>query len=274
MAYKLADNSLSTDYEVGDEFIFSPTIGPYVGVFVWLSTVELFKDDGSKYPLFKLVEGLCEYNNAKGAPGAVCSWEWLVPTDGTKRKVQARKHKDLARKCNFAINVGDYIDSREFTQEECDIFCDIAVKCGAILRDKDVSYYTYLGVSDLNRTLACNIVSPKFTGLNNNITQKFKYFLNKDRAMNKFTKDDFKNGMMCEHRSGTVTTFVDGEFWVVKSDSFKLRSLHTKIAEFDKYLYLKYSRNVLMDFDIMKVTDRDGTILFEREPEKTDITCG
>jgi hypothetical protein len=86
-AYELVDGSWSTDYEVGDEFIVEFSRG----IFTPPSFVELFEDDGSKYPKFKLIKGWCGFNNAKGAPGAFYPWGWLTPTTETKRKALTRK---------------------------------------------------------------------------------------------------------------------------------------------------------------------------------------
>ena len=54
-------------YKVGDRF---KVVSNKSGVFSIGSLVELYEDDDSRCPLFKLVEGYCEFNNADSCPGA------------------------------------------------------------------------------------------------------------------------------------------------------------------------------------------------------------
>jgi len=72
MAYELADGSLSTNYKVGDKFVVVVDSGTIIKD----SIVELFEDDGTSCPLFKVIEGKCdrEYNLCKGKAGAYKSW--------------------------------------------------------------------------------------------------------------------------------------------------------------------------------------------------------
>lgn len=76
MSYKLADGSLSTDYEIGDRFII---IGSEL--FGDGSVVSLYDDDGSDCPLFKFINGSCDYNCCDGEKGAYAWWSNLKSID-------------------------------------------------------------------------------------------------------------------------------------------------------------------------------------------------
>lgn len=83
MNYKLADGSLSTDYEVGDEFTCNTN--PCVDGFDHNDgTVTLISSDCAN-----------EFDFLASFSGAKCNywaaWEWLTPTPETKRKAEARK---------------------------------------------------------------------------------------------------------------------------------------------------------------------------------------
>jgi hypothetical protein len=55
-------------YKVGDRFLVEGSEEEVC--FQNGSTVELYEDDGSKYPLFKLIEGFCEHDNCDNKAGA------------------------------------------------------------------------------------------------------------------------------------------------------------------------------------------------------------
>jgi len=60
-------------WKVGDRFTAIPG-----SVFSTGSVIELYRDDGSSCPLFKLISGDCRYNNAHG-PGAYELLEYVQP---------------------------------------------------------------------------------------------------------------------------------------------------------------------------------------------------
>ena len=60
-------------WKIGDRFVAIAD-----NVFSSGSIVELYEDDGSDIPLFKLVEGECRYNHAAG-PGGYVSLEFVEP---------------------------------------------------------------------------------------------------------------------------------------------------------------------------------------------------
>lgn len=74
MSYKLADGSRSTEYKVGDKFLVAEVEG---STFSQGSIVELYLNDGTSCPVFRLVTGECEYDNCNGKSGACCSWYCL-----------------------------------------------------------------------------------------------------------------------------------------------------------------------------------------------------
>jgi len=58
-------------YKVGDRFVVNECV-EWGGLFIFSegSVVELFEDDGTNAPKFKLINGECGFNNADGEPGA------------------------------------------------------------------------------------------------------------------------------------------------------------------------------------------------------------
>lgn len=175
----------------------------------------------------------------------------------------------------FTINKGDYIDSREFTREECERFCEIAVECGYD-RGEWMNYFCgyigvrdrYLGVHDgmifwhLSR-IPCLEFEAK-----GNITAKFREFLDKEKGMNKFTKSDLESteGLTATHRSGLESKVVLSHF-VAYQNEIRLKTRCT-MNEFNDDLSHFQQR----EFDIILVTDRDGTVLFEREEAPRELT--
>lgn len=95
----------------------------------------------------------------------------------------------------FTINKGDYIDSREFSREECERFCELAVECGYD-KSRVFNYHDpYLGVSKLSG--AINSL-PSLEYLNNNITAQFRAYLDYKATPKSLLKD----GMRCTDRAG------------------------------------------------------------------------
>lgn len=85
----------------------------------------------------------------------------------------------------FKIESGDYIDSREFTREECERFCEWAVECGFgrgtnIGRLTNSSWWA-LGVHETGCHLFGYVGESK--SLTNNITIQFREFLDKEKGM-------------------------------------------------------------------------------------------
>lgn len=156
----------------------------------------------------------------------------------------------------FTINPGDYIDSRAFSREECERFCELAVECG-FGRGEWMHFYNHgipkIGVTSVSgRPFWSSVCRTWFI---NNITPQFREFLNKEKGM--LTKADLKDGMRVETRKG-ITRWVCSELF--------LRPYSAGI-DFDSYAGdLTYRGNT--DEDIMMVVDRDGTVLFEREEHK------
>lgn len=81
-----------------------------------------------------------------------------------------------------------------------------------------------------------------------------------------FTKSDLKDGMLCQRRDG-FNFYVNGGYLV------------EAIGDSDPEFYsLKHINDDLTtawipsNADIMRVIDRDGTVVFEREPEKKKVT--
>lgn len=79
-----------------------------------------------------------------------------------------------------------------------------------------------------------------------------------------FTKADLKDGVSVTHRGGFVSGLLFGFFLSEHGGTIKPRC---HLREFEDDL----SHFQQSEFDIMKVTDRDGTVLFEREEEKVTI---
>lgn len=166
---------------------------------------------------------------------------------------------------HFPINRGDYIDSREFTREECERFCELAVECGFKVSDKNCGRYTEYGVTDDGLIWAC--YQPDIVGMNNNITTQFREFLDKEKSMKQLTKNDLKDGMRVELRNGKLC-YVCGEQLVFKYQGANWTA-ETSLCHFSYELTDTDGDN---EYDIIRVTDRDGTVLFEREEEPRELT--
>jgi hypothetical protein len=81
MSYKLADGSLSTDYEVGDTFVYNDPKGENNGTFRNGSVVKLLTNDGSDCPLFSLYIGECLIQVGRdddNNPTAYAAWDKLT----------------------------------------------------------------------------------------------------------------------------------------------------------------------------------------------------
>lgn len=85
----------------------------------------------------------------------------------------------------------------------------------------------------------------------------------KPRKRKPFTKSDLKDGMRVELRDGT-THYVCGRYAYCLEDDSKVGVDHYNDLLFNEGWGGR-------DFDIIRVTDRDGTVLFEREPEKVKL---
>ena len=73
--YKLADGSSSSEYKVGDVF----EVVEDTKAFSKGSIVELFLDDETEMPLFKLLNGYTNYDKCNGSAGAYAWWGWMKP---------------------------------------------------------------------------------------------------------------------------------------------------------------------------------------------------
>lgn len=159
----------------------------------------------------------------------------------------------------FKIKAGDYIDSREFSKEECERFCEIAMDCG--FRKSFVFNFNdiYLGVSNYAESIN---TLPSTEHLPNNITTQFREFLDKEWFMTKqFSKSDLKDGMCVTCRDGREFYICDDIMISKKREVMPLFNYTDNLTDvgFQKY-------------DIILITDRDGTILFEREEEQIDVS--
>lgn len=77
-------------YKIGDKFVVSGSFA-----FTDDSIVELEYDDGSKSPLFKLINGGCKYNNARnGLAGAYCALDFVKIKEN---KMTSHKHAKLIK---------------------------------------------------------------------------------------------------------------------------------------------------------------------------------
>lgn len=259
--YELADGSLSMDYEVGDEFL--RTQNSFASGNAGELRV-LTKDEGTECSLFYSEDGK-EY---------AAQWDKLIPTPETKRKAKARKAK-------FAINAGDYIDSREFTREECERFCELAVERG-FGRGEWMAYhgtrYFKLGVSSNYKeikwgSMASGEISYGYSA-KNNITTQFREFLDKEKDMSKFTKDDFEDGQKIYLEDGAKTIggilitsyqplYVCGDEAIARLPDGGFATL--------QFSTLSNNLKTPSGKKVIRIIDRDGTVLFEREPEKVKL---
>ena len=170
----------------------------------------------------------------------------------------------------FKINKGDYIDSREFTREECERFCELAVECGFHCGER-MKYHSVGEIPYLHiRYGGIFWYTDCLDGAN--ITTQFREFLDKEKGK-MFTKDDLKDGMRVTYRNGSERVIIGRFAWVQYEEPSHLfpSGRMKQIGSFDKCNDdLTHVSNTM--FDIIRVTDRDGTVLFERETEPKEMT--
>lgn len=77
-------------YKVGDKFWVREHPGS--SAFTKNSVISLFDDDGSKSPLFKLVEGDCNHSHAEGKPGAYISLEYISRLEPSVKREETPTH--------------------------------------------------------------------------------------------------------------------------------------------------------------------------------------
>ena len=86
-----------------------------------------------------------------------------------------------------------------------------------------------------------------------------------------FTKDDLKDGMRVDLRNGSVRFLLGNNLLSFDRNAFMGN------GGFEQATYKRNYKDVLehyqySELDIIKVTDRDGTIVFQREPELIEKT--
>ena len=233
--YRLADRSLSTDYRVGDEFEVVEYTGSYhIGDTVIADEI---------------------VRNIFYSGGCPIRWHWVKPTLETKRKAHYRKTG------KWLVLERDYIVHSDMSFEQYMKWCDAAKECGFSL--------DYIKLNADAITFADeegDLVSSWYTdvGAQRNTTEEFLDFLAKEeKDMKQFTKADLKDGMRCINRGGYVW-YVCGYSMVKPADG-----VVKPFMEWCNDLTGRFCNSL----DIMKVMDRDGTILFEREEEEpTELT--
>lgn len=164
----------------------------------------------------------------------------------------------------FTINKGDYIDSRQFSREECEKFCELALEFGYD-RGEWLSYYSddcsqaYLGVYVHEPRIHWYLANVEKGGeLTNNITAQFRKWLDGTVTPKSLLKD----GMRCTDREGDVWWVCGVWFACPTEDVF------IEVEEFNDEL----NHENCEDSDIMLITDRDGTVVWKRsEPLKLTL---
>lgn len=162
------------------------------------------------------------------------------------------------------INNGDYIDAREFTREECEKFCKLAVEQG-FGRGESITYKNikneYPELCIYNRQIHWSSVKGK-----NNITTQFRAYLDSKKQ---FPKADLKDGMVVEFKDGSELVYFRRDFYK-RDDVLKFicndNILNNELDNVSLVPYLKSMGGAT------KVTDRDGTLVFEREAERKKVT--
>lgn len=237
--YRLADGSLSSDYVVGDEF---EVVGGNIGAKVSIGdVVKFYRDDKTHSPWFH--DG-----------SWCCAWDSLKPTPETKRKAHYRKTG------KYLVLEGDYVVHADMSLEQYMKWCDAAKACGFRLDHINLNVCAITFADDDG-----DLVSSWYTdiGAKTNTTDEFLEFLAKEeKDMKQFTKADLKDGMRCIDRKGYVW-YVCG-YSMVKPSAGVVKPF----MEWCNDLTGRFCNSL----DIMKVVDRDGTILFEREEEPTELT--
>ena len=151
------------------------------------------------------------------------------------------------------LNNNDYIDSRQFTEEECEKFCELALSQGFV-RGEWTSYYKELDLPFLAIHRCNPYWSTEPRSYWNNVTEQFREHLDWQSSVS--PKSLLKDGMRVLHDCGTIG-------WVCGDR-----------VQFDDYGYNHLSRytsglddSVTGYFNIVQVIDRDGTIVWERKEQ-------
>ena len=182
----------------------------------------------------------------------------------------------------FTINKGDYIDSRGFTREELEKFCELAVECGH-WRGEWMNWYgdssfTILGVA-AEGAIREGIVWSRYShgyGVNNNITTQFRAYLDRKATPKSLLKDGMR--LHFEGVDNPLVVVGDiaiyGVMAIETNGKLKLYNYEGKggaiarLNNLDDNLVAKTTKK-----RVMKVTDRDGTVVWKRsEPLRLTLT--
>lgn len=153
------------------------------------------------------------------------------------------------------INKGDFIDSRQFSREECERFIKLAVECG-YTDAEGMKYYgnttgldalgvasTHDGIHVPYKHIGWGNTKDSLYGFCNNISQQFREFLDKENSMKNAPKDATHYGIT---NRGTICFYkLDGNTWYFLYDTgakqgldwFKVKDnnpLHTPLIEINK----------------------------------------
>ncbi len=172
----------------------------------------------------------------------------------------------------FKINAGDYILTKLFTQYEWAEFYRLMIEQGYRTSDSspidpDGHVWSAFGVNvNYQSTYAYKADDDE---LINDISVEFRAYLNKDK--NKvFSKDDLKDGMRVTMRGGH-------EFYICGVKTMLSHESHKIGLSYDNYFSLSRINNDLThdcnsDYDIIRITDRDGTVVFDRKQEPCEVS--
>ena len=160
------------------------------------------------------------------------------------------------------LNNNDYIDSRQFTKEECEKFCELAVSQWFWRRDW-MSYHKYLTLPLLSIYENGIYWASEARRDWNNVTEQFREYLIGQESIS--PKSLLKDGMRVFHDCGTIG-WVCGHKILFEEISltYNLLSRYSEDLKDQKAGY----------FNAWKVIDRDGTIVWERkeQPEPKEMT--
>lgn len=171
-----------------------------------------------------------------------------------------------------------YIDVRDFDEAKKkrvqDAFFKLSIgwSSGKIYDHLDEAAYTnfYGGCRPMAKLMYDSRHSPKHQA-KADITTYEQLMREADME---FTKDDLKDGMVVQYRDGRERVIFNDSAWQV-SEPPQVNRRAGRMKQVGHICWLKSDLthiDGLAHMDLVKVTDRDGTVLFEREPEKRKIT--
>lgn len=164
------------------------------------------------------------------------------------------------------INNNEYIYKFKFTKEEVEQFCQLALDSGHG-RGEWLYFYSsfkWLGVNANGIHWGDHCRNER-----TDITAKYKQYL-QEKNMQTFSKNDLKDGMVVTLRKGDIRYILQDKTWDVGEYSASCAATLDRYKDdltWNGAFSEGYPHN-----DIVRVVDRDDTVVYVRKEEPTELT--